>query len=224
MQIKTLWNATKLTSWNSTSSPRVFSNHVTPPLFSVSPLHPSRYSATISSNQYISSQLYVHQYNTVPVIGDDHNCDSNSKCYNDNINCNSNEDCNVYCSARNSCYGATINCPNNGYCNVQCTDDAACQTATINGATDETLSVTCNEDHACYKATFNAQDTSQFNLLDCGEGNPTYTCTGITARCPPNVKGIKKCVIQGTCKFLYVHHVSIMKSHLNNNHKLLTCA
>ena len=155
-----------------------------------------------------------------PIFGSDRICGFRG-CRNQNINCQNEEDCTVTCSGFDACEGSTINCPTNGQCTIHCTDnnacnavtingqpntiliincdaESACQNSKVNGKKNQDIMITCDQDFGCYQATFNASTANKLTLLDCGQGSTLYTCVGITVWCPPNIKGTKQCILQGT--------------------------
>eukprot|EP01084_Bolivina_argentea_P279719 478223_1 len=130
-------------------------------------------------NNLISwSVLFIMVPTMSQQIQSEWSCIGTYQCQNDSIICTQNEDCNVVCNGDRSCENVIFSCPINKQCNITCIGDAA-----------------------CWGALINATLSSIVYIKGCTAGDPTnndlFTCENIDLYCPPNINGIKKCIVQG---------------------------
>eukprot|EP01084_Bolivina_argentea_P046246 85166_1 len=121
------------------------------------------------------------------------NCDIINECFNANITCPTNANCNIICSATNACKDSNIQCPiNNGNCFITCSGISACQNANIKWTNGLPNNIICAAfDSVCYGIHFKPYDANTQWIMDCTGAN--NMCYGAIFDCPQNADCIINC-------------------------------
>ena len=129
---------------------------------------------------------------------------ANDSFQNNDLICDPNLPCTIFCDFRHACYGAIIACPINHQCHIMCTDSNSCQEIEINSPQNHSLlnleATGTNALLGFVYPPYAVDDHLDFEL-NCGV-QFQFTCRGMDVICPAYASCTINCIGYFACGFV----------------------